>query len=35
VSRPVLGSAKEALDVVQVKSREGWEGLHRMLDDES
>ena len=33
VSRPVLGSAKEALDVVQVKSREGWEGLRRMLDD--
>jgi len=35
VSRPSLGSAKEALDVVQVKSREGWEGLQRMLDDES
>ena len=33
VSRPVLGSAKEALDVVQVKNREGWEGLQRMLDD--
>lgn len=33
VSRPSLGSAKEALDVVQVKSREGWEGLQRMLDD--
>ena len=33
VSRPSLGSAKEALDVVQVKSREGWEGLRRMLDD--
>jgi 7,8-dihydroneopterin 2',3'-cyclic phosphate phosphodiesterase len=32
VSRPSLGSAKEALDVVQVKSREGWEGLQRMLD---
>jgi len=35
VSRPSLGSAKEALDVVQVKSQEGWEGLQRMLDDES
>jgi 7,8-dihydroneopterin 2',3'-cyclic phosphate phosphodiesterase len=35
VSRPSLGSAKEALEVVQVKSREGWEGLQRMLDDES
>jgi 7,8-dihydroneopterin 2',3'-cyclic phosphate phosphodiesterase len=35
VSRPSLGSAKEALDVVQVKSREGWEGLQRMLDDEN
>jgi len=35
VSRPVLGSAKEALDVVQVKSLEGWEGLRRMLDGES
>ncbi|MCK4438297.1 HD domain-containing protein [Candidatus Bathyarchaeota archaeon] len=34
VSRPVLGSAKEALDVVQVKSREGWEGLQRMLGDD-
>ena len=33
VSRPSLGNAKEALDVVQVKSREGWEGLRRMLDD--
>ncbi len=33
VSRPSLGSAKDALDVVQVKSREGWEGLRRMLDD--
>jgi len=33
VSRPSLGSAKEALDVVQVKSREGWEGLQRMLGD--
>ena len=35
VSRPSLGSAKEAMDVVQVKSREGWEGLRQMLDDES
>jgi len=34
VSRPVLGSAKEALDVVQVKNREGWEGLQRMLGDD-
>ncbi|MCK4317810.1 HD domain-containing protein [Candidatus Bathyarchaeota archaeon] len=34
VSRPSLGSAKEALDVVQVKSREGWEGLQRMLGDD-
>lgn len=34
VSKPVLGSAKEALDVVQVKSREGWEGLQRMLGDD-
>lgn len=33
VSRPSLGSAKEALDVVQVKNREGWEGLQRMLGD--
>ena len=32
VSRPSMGSAKEALDVVQVKSREGWDGLRRMLD---
>ena len=35
VSKPSLGSAKEALDVVQVKSHEGWEGLQRMLDGES
>ena len=35
VSRPSLGSAKEALDVVQVKSREGWEGLRRMLDEKA
>lgn len=35
VSRPSLGSAREALDVVQVKSREGWKGLQRMLDDDS
>ena len=34
VFRPSLGSAKEALDVVQVKSREGWEGLQRMLGDD-
>jgi len=34
VSRPVLGSAKEALDVVQMKNREGWEGLQRMLGDD-
>jgi 7,8-dihydroneopterin 2',3'-cyclic phosphate phosphodiesterase len=34
VSRPSLGSAKEALDVVQVKSREGWKGLQRLLDDD-
>jgi len=33
VSRPSLGSAREALDVVQVKSRQGWDGLRRMLDD--
>ena len=35
VSRPSLGSAKEALEVVQVKSREGWDGLRRMLDGEN
>jgi len=34
VPRPSMGSAKEALDVVGVKSRDGWEGLRRMLDEE-
>jgi len=34
VPRPSMGSAKEALDVVRVKSRGGWEGLRRMLDEE-
>lgn len=31
-SRPVLGSAREAIDVVLAKSLEGWEGVQRLVE---
>jgi len=34
VQRRRIGSAKEALDVVRAKSRDGWDGVRRILDDE-
>lgn len=32
VSRPVVGSGADAVEVVDVKNREGWEGLKRLVE---
>ena len=29
-SQPKLGSSKEALDLIQAKNREGWEGVRKL-----
>ena len=34
-SRPKLGSSREALDLVQAKSREGWDGVRKLSDGKS
>ncbi len=31
-AQPRLGSSREAMDVVQAKSREGWDGVKRLTD---
>lgn len=35
ISRPKLKSSNEALEVVKTKDKEGWEGVHRLIDRDS